>query len=77
MAKDGVTCRIDRHSATMDDKRMAVLEDTHLTNRETGRRGEIGPPGHQRQEEEEAEQVDCRPGKVGGIAAGHGGPLIS
>jgi hypothetical protein len=77
MAKDGVTCRIDRHGAAMDDKRMAVLEDTHLTNRETDRRGEIGPPGDQRHEEEKTEQVDCHLGTVGTIAAGHEGPLAS
>jgi len=77
MAKDGVPCRIDRHAAAMDDKRMAVLENTHLTNREECLCGEIGPPGDQRHEEEETEQVDCHPGTDGTIAAWHEEPLAS
>jgi hypothetical protein len=60
MAKDGVTCRIDRHGAAMDDERMAILEDAHLADREDRLHRKIVPPGHQRQKEEETEQVDRR-----------------
>jgi hypothetical protein len=81
MTKDGVTCRIDRHGATMDNEGVAILEDAHLADRESGLRRELGPPGRQRHKEEEAEEVDGRrpdgPGNVGGIGAQHRSPQNS
>jgi hypothetical protein len=82
MAEDDVPSRVHRHRATMNDKSVAVLENTHLADRESGLGWEIGPPGHQWKEaEEEAEEVDRRwsevAGKVAGIAAEHGRPLAS
>ena len=81
MTEDGAPLGIDRDAATMDNEGVAILEHAHLADREGGLRREIGPPGHQRQKQEETEEVDSRrpegPGSVGGIRARHRRPQNS